>query len=211
MSMQDESMQTPDEAMVIRAGSQEAPMIVDVLTEAFRDYPVMRYVLGPRATDGALRRLVGFFVAARALRDEPMLAVASGGRYVAAATMSIPGSTSSPPELATLREEVWAELGDEARGRYEGCGRIWQTFDVREPSVHVNMVGVRPAFRGRGLARLLLEEAQSISRGLGWSHGVSLTTEDPANVPFYQHLGYESTAHARIGPKLETWGMFRRG
>ena len=71
------------------------------------------------------------------------------------------------------------------------------------------MLGVRPEFSGRGLARALLEEVQAVSRADPRSTGVFLETEDPRNVSFYEHCGYRLTGHARIGRELESWGFFR--
>lgn len=41
------------------------------------------------------------------------------------------------------------------------------------------------------------------------SGGVSLTTEDPANVPLYENFGYEITGHARVSAEVETWAFYR--
>jgi hypothetical protein len=41
------------------------------------------------------------------------------------------------------------------------------------------------------------------------SVGVTLTTEDPDNVPMYRHLGYSIIGHATVAPDLRTWGFFR--
>ena len=54
--------------------------IVAVMSDAFRDYPVMRWTLGADTPGGApfsvrLHRLVQLFVSGRAYRDEPMMGV----------------------------------------------------------------------------------------------------------------------------------------
>jgi GNAT superfamily N-acetyltransferase len=163
---------------ILRLDRAEADRVSDVMSEAFYDYPVTRYVLRDALGDydRRLRRLVNFFVMAR-----------------------------------VLREAVWADLGNAARARYEAFGRAWEPLDAREPHIHLNMIGVRRACRGRGFARVLLDHVQEMSRRTEGSRGVSLTTEDPGNVPMYEHVGYEVVAHARIAPELETWSMFRRG
>jgi len=195
---------------VRRLDPADAPRVVDVLCDAFRAYPVMRYVLGEgEAGEGRrLHRLVTLFVMARAMRGEPLLGVEEGGRLVAAATMSRPGHGEAPAEWLALRDEVWAELGADARARYDTAVAAWQTLVFPEPHLHVNMIGVGPAHRGRGLARLLLEHGHGISRATDGSTGVSLTTEDPRNVDFYRHMGYEVVGQVRIAPELETWGLF---
>jgi hypothetical protein len=57
---------------VTRLSSAQTDDAVTVLCDAFQDYPVMRYVLGPTGDyDRRLRTLVGFCVSARVYRDEP--------------------------------------------------------------------------------------------------------------------------------------------
>jgi GNAT superfamily N-acetyltransferase len=201
-----------ERATVVRLSRDDVPHIVDVLCDAFHDYPVMRLVLGSTAgpADTRLQRLIEFFVMARALRDEPMFGVYVGGALAAAAIASYPDRVVHPPELETLREAVWRELGSAERERYEGCGRVWQSLAADVPHVHLNMIGVRGSAQGMGLGRLLLDRIHRLSRETPGSTGVTLTTEDPANVPLYQRAGYEIVGQARLAPFVETWSFYRR-
>lgn len=203
---------SPPEAELRRVHPEDLSSVVDVLCEAFSGYPVMRYVLGEGAEeDGRLRRLVDFFVRARAVRDEPLLAMAEGDDLVAAATVSFPGVAPKPGALVAMARlrYVWRDLGPEARARYDRCGDAWRPLDVEVPHIHVNMIGVRRRHRGKGLARRLLDEVHALSRSDQGSQGVTLTTEDPRNVGFYEHLGYAVVGHVRIAPELESWAMFK--
>jgi GNAT superfamily N-acetyltransferase len=201
-------------AGVLRLSAAEAPAIVDVLVEAFRDYPVMRFVLGPDDTadrDARLRTLIGFFVAARGLRAEPMFGVHSAtGTLAAAAVASYSDGPPAPPELAPIRAAAFAELGDDVQARYEAYASTAGAFVFEEPHVHLNMIGVRAAHRGDRYGRLLLEAVHAHARERPGCRGVSLTTENPANVPLYEYFGYEVVAHVRVAPELESWGFFRR-
>jgi GNAT superfamily N-acetyltransferase len=71
------------------------------------------------------------------------------------------------------------------------------------------MIGVRDAYRGTGLARRLLEAVHAECERSAFAEGVSLTTEEPRNVDFYRHMGYEITGEARIGDVVPTWNLFR--
>jgi GNAT superfamily N-acetyltransferase len=197
----------------IRLAGCDAPRVTDVFCDAFRDYPVMRYVLGADAGDERrLRRLIGFFVLARALRGDPLIGVRDGGELVAAVAVSYPGRASQPTELGYVRELVWQELGSEARARYDECGAVWAPLGVDVPHIHVNMIGVRRSHQKRGLARHLLDDVAELSRTTEDSRGISLTTEEPGNVAFYEHLGFEVSGCARIGPgtaAFDTWALFR--
>jgi hypothetical protein len=102
----------------------EAGQALDVLCEAFHDYPVMRYVIGPAGEeyDRRLRSVIEFFLQARLSRNEPVLGIADGETLVAAAIVTLPGSGPLPAALAARRELVWAELGADALARYEAYG-----------------------------------------------------------------------------------------
>jgi GNAT superfamily N-acetyltransferase len=196
---------------VLRMGRDDVARVVDVICDAFRDYPVMRYVLGEKNPDRGrhLQTMVNFFVMSRVLRDEPVLGVMEGAELGAAAIASFPENEESPQELHALREKVWEELGVAARGRYERCGEVWKPLSVDVPNVHLNVIGVRQESQGRGLGRLLLDYVHDLSRRRPASQGVTLTTEVASNVGLYEHMGYEVVGHARISPELETWSMFR--
>ena len=185
--------------------------IVAVMSDAFYDYPVMRYVLGPaQPYDRRLERLVELFVSNRAYRNDPMIGVRdASGALVGAATMTLPAPTAPPASLLALRETLWGELGADAHARYDEFVAATQQFALAEPHYHLNMIGVRRAHHGRGLARPLLDAVHERSRVDDASAGVSLTTEVAANVRLYEHFGYRVAGRARVGDAFETWTLFR--
>lgn len=190
--------------------------IVAVMSDAFRDYPVMRWTLGADAPgSGApfnvrLHRLVQLFVSGRAYRGEPMMGVReTRGGLVAAAVMSLPSPADPPPAFIALRESIWAELGADARGRYDAYGAAASFFTELGPHHHLNMIGVRRTHQGVGLGRDLLAAVHKLVADDPQSTGVSLTTELADNVKLYEHFGYRVVGHKRVGPGFETWGMFR--
>jgi hypothetical protein len=196
---------------VVTLGESDLDEVVDVLCDAFVDYPVMRYVLqasGERH-DMELRTLIGFFSGARALRGETMFGVPEEGRLAGVALTSFPENRASPEALDRLRAEVWETLGPGARARYEAFGTATRPFFGGLRRVHLNMIGVRRAQQGRGLARPLLEAVHAMSPERPGSTGTTLTTENPENVRLYERFGYRVVARARVAPELETWGMYR--
>jgi GNAT superfamily N-acetyltransferase len=198
--------------LVTKLSSDQTEDVVTVLCDAFQDYPVMRYVLGPDGDyDRRLRTLIGFFVSARVYRNEPVLGVYDrSGMLAATALMSIPDEREAPEALATRREQVWAELGAAERARYEAYGVACARFTVASPHYHLNMIGVRRSHVGRGLARRLLEAVHRLSDADSGSSGVSLTTETEQNLPLYEYFGYRRIGHAVLGDELQTWGFFRQ-
>jgi GNAT superfamily N-acetyltransferase len=196
---------------VLRLGETDVSEVVDVLCEAFADYPVMRFVLGPRRGRYSehLRRLMHFFVMARVYRREFLLGVADRGTLQGAALVSRPSGSVSPPELGALREELWSELGSEARARYEAFGAALAGVSVPVPHIHLNLIGVRRAAHGKGHGRKLLEHVHALSRDDPASSGVTLNTEDEANVPLYERFDYKLVGHVEVTPGLTSWVFFR--
>ncbi len=199
------------------AGVEQLPVdrcaeAVAVLCDSFYDYPVMRYVIGETGDEyeKRLQTLIGFFVAARYSRGEPVLAVSDAGKAVAVAILTPPVQHEAPAELAEHRAAVWEELGAAARRRYEAMGESWQEFAVAEPHYHLNMIGVHRSYGGRGLARVLLDAVHEMSRCDPRSTGVSLTTEIESNVGLYHHFGYDLVGHVKATEGPDTWVFFRR-
>ena len=189
--------------------------VVSVMADAFHDYPVMQHTLGPQAPGASpypvrLHRLVQLFVSARAYRHEPMLGVRDeNGVLVGAAVMTLPRSPDPPPAYVALRESIWAELGLEARRRYDAFAAAGNFFADVGSHHHLNMIGVRRTHQGLGLSRPLLAAVHALGEADPASTGTSLTTERAPNVQLYEHFGYRVHGHARVASTLETWGMFR--
>jgi ribosomal protein S18 acetylase RimI-like enzyme len=182
-----------------------------VLCEAFRDYPVMRYVLGWPTDDydARLRKMIGFFTATRFLNGDVVLGVETAdGALGAVANITRPAPEASA-EVARRREALWRELGANARTRYEELGRLWQPLGISAPHYHLNMIGSDQRLRGRGAARMLLDALHTMSAMDARSCGASLTTDDPANVTLYQHFGYRLTGEVDVPGAFRTWGFFR--
>ena len=191
--------------------------IVSVLTDAFHDYPVMQYVLGPDTPDtGApypvrLHRLIQLFASGRAYRQDPMLGIRDErGVTVAAAVMTQPKPLEPPPAFVALRESIWAELGAAPRARYDAYAATANFFGTLGPHHHLNMIGVRRAHQGVGKSRELLAAVHDLASADPDSSGVSLTTERSQNVALYEHFGYRVVGHVRVAPGFETWGLFRQ-
>ena len=184
--------------------------VVDVFADAFRDYPVMRFTVGPDGDVAArVRRLVRLFVTRRTARGGPMYGSAgAGGDLTGATLLTLPVEPSPPPVVAELSAAAWRDLGEEARLRYDAYATASAFFGALPPHHHLNMIGVRRAHAGTGLGRRLLESVRRLSEEDPRSAGVSLTTENPRNVELYRHFGYDVVGHAPVGPELETWGMF---
>ncbi|MCP4205092.1 MAG: GNAT family N-acetyltransferase [bacterium] len=183
---------------------------VDVLCDAFYDYPVMRFVVGEAGEDypRRLRRLVSFFTMARFIHRDLVWALTDAEEVLAVANINRPVASRSPEALDEQRRSLWADLGADARGRYEEHGNATAKFQWPEPHFHLGMIGVRRDQAAKGHGRRLLEALHDMSFSDPDSLGVSLTTETPSNVGLYERFGYEIVGHELAG-EIETWGFFR--
>jgi GNAT superfamily N-acetyltransferase len=192
-------------------GPGDTPAILDVFCDAFADYPVMRYVLGPDGnTPSRLRQLIGYFVLRRVRLGGPLFGARMGdGTLAGVATMTVPIESVAPPDLLAARDRVFDALGQECRARHDAYARAATLFGSIGPHHHLNMLGVRHAWHGKGVGRLLLNAVADLATADARSSGVSLTTETSENVKLYEHCGYEVVGEARVADSFQTWGLFR--
>lgn len=197
--------------MIQLLSENHAGLIIDVLSDAFYDYPVMKHVLGSSGNyDRRLYRLVELFVMARVFRKEPLLGYYNGSELIAVATTSYPDVSTVSQQFSTLRKTIWDELGGNAEKRYNAFTNACSQCSVSVPNLHLNMLGVKQSVQKTGIGKRLIAEVHQLALEDGRSEGVTLSTENPDNVRFYESLEYEITGHVRIAPELETWGFFRR-
>ena len=198
-------------ADIQKIGPGNIDIAVDVLCEAFDEYPVMQYVLGDTSDyELKYRTLIHFFVMNRVLKDEHIFGVVADGEIQAVATTSISYKEYDIPELVTLSEQVWDLLGEKAKQRYTSFGAVCNEHLAKVPHWHVNMIGVRKKYQGKGFARILMDLIHLFSQEDLNSEGVTLTTEVPGNVSFYEHLGYHVTGHGMVGGAFTSWSFFRK-
>jgi hypothetical protein len=195
---------------IFRLNKKHVPEIVDVLCNSFLNYPVMRFVLNSEINyKHRLKILLRFFVMARIIRDEMILGVGDGSTLYGVALISNPDNFMNPPEFKKLRDQVWSELGPHSRSKYQIFSDVCEKLKINVPHLHLNLIGIKQSAQGNGLGRRLIEQVHFISSNDANSKGVSLTTEDPTKVSFYEYLGYQIIGHSIITPQLQTWSFFR--
>lgn len=199
------------EAAIQRLDESHLPQIVDVYYEAFKNYPVMKFIIGSAGDDYDihLRLLIELFVTKRLMRGGPVLGIATDGNLVACASVTPPQKKNADERLKDIEKTIWGKLHQEAQNRYEALCKLWDGFKVEDPHYHINMIGVRSSYKSQGLGSKLLKEVHQMSSDDSDSCGVTLTTEDPANVSFYQRHGYNLEGHFIFSEALESWCFFR--
>lgn len=196
--------------MIERLSPSQRNEAVELLCAAFRDYPVMRFVLGDAGDDheARLRELIGFFCDKRLTRGWPVLALREEGRCAGVALVSEPEPVPAPPALLAAHFRLRNRLGDDAMDRLAAFEEATDRFEPAEPHHLLGVLGVHPDFQRRGFARRLLDEVASLARRHPTSAGVWLTTEDPGNVPFYLGQGFRNVGEVDVG-RLHSWAFVR--
>lgn len=78
---------------------------------------------------------------------------------------------------------------------------------ISEPFAYLMAVGVDPTLKGQGLGRALIEDVEAAAAAAG-HETLALKTENPANVPLYEHLGFVLRGHAVMSKSgVPTWVM----
>ena len=182
--------------------------VVEVLAAAFRDYPVMRYVLRSAGDDYEqhLRDLVGFFCEARYVKNGHVLGIREGQELAAAALIDEPVHLKSLTLKSELRQ-LEESIGTDAFKRLEKYETITSAEEPQEPHWFLGTIGVHPKKQGKGYARILMDYARQMSEQDPRSAGVCLSTEDPENVKFYKRFGYHVLSEVDVD-ELHSWCLF---
>jgi GNAT superfamily N-acetyltransferase len=183
---------------------------VRVLASAFHEYPVMRYILksGGEKYETDLKALMEFFCESRLTREFPLLGIRTSGKLVAAAGINEPEYKPRSPELNKIFNELTNTIGEEAITRYQSYEKQSNPKGLDGPHYFLGIIGVMQGHQGKGYAKKIIEEVQRMSETHPTSKGVCLCTEDPPNVPLYEHIGYKVVSEADVG-NIHTWAMFR--
>lgn len=189
---------------------------VAVLAWAFADYPLMHYFFAEQRPDQAtyaavLRAMFTVACERRLVNGWPLAGYAVAGELVGVAALNDPALPAPPDDPPTL-QAAWARLhelaGPRAMERIEHFGQITRAAYPEQPHLYLGAIGVVPAARGQGYARLLLDEVHRRAARHPTATGVALDTETAPNVRLYEHMGYRQTRHAQLGP-VDIWVLFR--
>jgi ribosomal protein S18 acetylase RimI-like enzyme len=185
------------------AGTSDVEPAVRTLVRAFADYPMTRQGL---ARDGYLDRLTRYHRLFLSEIGLPHGRVWVTDDHSAVAVWTTP---KTPPDvfapLAGRLREIAGERAEVA-AKYEQAMAI---FRPHPPVWFLGVVGVDPDQQGQGLGRAVI--APGLAAADEDDSPAFLETQDPANVGFYESLGFEVVAELDLpanGPKH--WAMHRR-
>jgi len=203
-------MGTVDAPVVFQVNSEGKEQVIEVLTAAFYNYPVMRYVLDQKWPDyrQKLKMIVGFFAEDRVVKGLRPFVIRIDDVHVAAALVNQPVRIPTPPELRQALKHLIKEIGSENFGKLKAYEDKCEEMEPDSPHYYLGMIGVLPEHQGKGYARLMLDHVHQIVDDDPEAMGIALNTENPNNVPIYRRFAYEVIGEADVGP-LHTWCMFR--
>jgi ribosomal protein S18 acetylase RimI-like enzyme len=191
-------MQLPE----IRSASQEERQaVLDVLTLAFASDPMARW-----AAPDAGQFLASF----------PEFADAMGGNGLgreatcvvhdfAGAAMWLPPGVEPDVDriLALFQEHSAPELLPDLLGVFEQMGR----YHPQEPHWYLPVIGVDPAYQGRGIGSLLMRHALRRCDEDGLP--AYLESSNPRNLSLYLRFGFEIVGRIQVGTSPPVVPMLR--
>lgn len=195
-------------AVAVHATAADLPAATDVLTAAFADDPVQRWLFAPAPDPDAGRRaLFEIFV-----EDYFWL----GHAFVVADAGGIAGAAMwSPPDRDVLRgdrvQDLFAaltpHLGDDLIPR---LGELARSHEHRpaEPHLYLGILGVDPDRQSRGHGTTLLAPALAECDRIGLL--AHLESSNERNIPFYERHGFVVGHTYRCGGDGPTMTMMTR-
>ncbi len=165
---------------------------VELLVAAFENDPGWRHISGAVGDEHRRCLSVGYRAAWTLYRGirQPSLGVLSGARLAGVALLNEPDVKFPPPVRTRWAEEIRCLAGAEVLERLLQNGREVMKHRPAQPHLYLSTLAVHPDFQGRGYGRALLERTHARSEKHPGSDGVCLETENPQNVPLYEHFGY---------------------
>ena len=166
-----------------RATRADLPSVAGLFGRAFIDDAMLRWPFPPQATVEDLTELFAILLEAY----WPLDAISVIGDQAAAVWLP-PDEAARFAEIEGPTRDLIRPLTDDDGARYDA---FWDWLGGHlpdEPCWFLDILAVREAARGRGLASAL------VRHGLQRAHAAGLPafleTGDPANVPLYEHLGF---------------------
>lgn len=107
-----------------------------------------------------------------------------------------------------LSLNYFIKLTPRQRQRLNSYRNLTTSAQPNTPHHYLVCIGVTPNVKGKGIGKSLLERIHAIVEADPTSAGIGLDTENPENLPFYQHFGYTLIKTQKLGD-LTIYSMFR--
>ena len=172
----------------------------NVLCSAFRDYPVMRYVIGEGGDyENQLKSLIGFYIDLRYECGWPVMGVEDNGAISAVALVNPPTDQEWISETSSALKDLQKNLDPAAFERLVAFEEASAGSEPNYPHYFLGMIGVSAEARGKGLAHQLISGIVRRSFDDPDSRAVVLTTEDARNHRYYERQGFVESSAVDVG------------
>jgi GNAT superfamily N-acetyltransferase len=175
---------------VRRATEADVHAAVRTLTRAFEDYPMTRLGLDP---DGYLDRLTQYHRIFLTGIGLPHGRVWVTDDVSAVAVWTTP---ATPPDVFAPHAAELTKLAGSRAALAAECGQAMGIFRPRDPVWLLALVGVDPDRRHQGLGRAVI--APGLAAADAEHSPAFLETQEPANLTFYESLGFVVTAELEL-------------
>jgi ribosomal protein S18 acetylase RimI-like enzyme len=181
----------------------EAPLIADIITDAFDDDPLMLWIFGR-----ASRARASYAAIARAIHLKVGFGDVAGGEEGGALWLP-PGARDAAAGLPGLAiaARILAAGGLRSLWRARAASAAVLAHQPLEPHYYLYALGVRPAARRRGLGTALM--AGPLARCDAEAVPACLESSKEENLPFYEGLGFRVTRAVAIPEGPTVWLMRR--
>jgi GNAT superfamily N-acetyltransferase len=194
-------MQTSARIQVVALAPGQARAAAGVLESSHADYPSFRELIADPARRRGVLRATFTATARDALRSGVVHAASDGDRLLGVAVWLPPGGFPWSPRRKLRAVPLFLSVlgrAPAAFGRFAAMGRNAERAFPSTPHWYLEVLGVRPEAQGQGLGTRLLEPVLSRADRDGVS--CYLETADPANVAFYERLGFRLEGRVQLLP-----------
>ena len=192
----------------IGISAREHSSAIEILTEAFADDPMVKYVVNEKRRE-LVRKIYGVMFKAYC---------GNGNAYFDSPDMNGMilwiDSEEDPGLGAWIMSGALKMLIFPSRSlnRLMKVGRVVSKVHkecIQERHLHLIFIAVSPASQRKGIGRQLLSllTREADSRGLQ----CYLETQNSSNLAFYESFGFSVVKEIEISPELRSWSMVRPG
>ncbi|MCU6710709.1 GNAT family N-acetyltransferase [Paenibacillus sp. J5C_2022] len=198
-------MNTTYRVAKLQPGDKE--QFIEAFLSAFRNDPLIVHAFGHErsgdpATDRRIRAFLGFLFDKGMLLDEPLWGIYDGttllGGYIAEGTADQPssGGWAKQLRLSWRMLALARHIPMQALRFLSDYSRMTRAVVPVLQHRYLTMIAVRREAQGCGLGKKLLLHVLRTAEEVGM--GVALDTENPDNVPLYEHFGFKLIKEIRV-------------
>ncbi len=189
-----------------RVSEEEYGKVVEILSEAFFEDPMIKYVFKDRERK-EIRRLYGVMTKAYAPSSDIYFDSEEPNGMI-----QWIDSEKEPGVMAWLRSGAMRMIGSPVSSLFRLMKTGMEIFKtqkecMKEHNLHLILLAVLPRKKGMGIGKklmnLYIQEADS--RGLP----CYLETQNPSNLGYYESFGFSVVKEIEISPELRSWSMVR--